>query len=348
MNLDESDNKEKIEKMKKYKFIVNILLSILLLNGCTSTHIEKYYIKEIGQYDGVYIEEEDIEVSEEEIIEELKACLMEYAQSVEVTTRGIQNEDIAFIHYKSENTSQSYEEETDCEIIVGDGDFDKKFEQELIGMKSGDEKEFTIKFDETCNNENWRNCNVNFNVKIYKIEETAFPKLTKEFLKEKYGFETESEFREYIQDKIYQIKLSEYEEEAKEQAMKSIISNTIFNDIYDEKCKERYKKVMESYQSYADLNNVTIEEVLKIFNQTEDELYKKAEYNEACYEICLYIVDKENLQPSQVEFISLEQKYVEEYGYDTIEEFIADNGKESLEESIYQNIGLDYIYSHAN
>ena len=59
------------------------------------------------------------------------------------------------------------------------------------------------------------------------------------------------------------------------------------------------------------------------------------------------IIKSEGLECSKKKYEKLEMDYVSQYGYDTIAEFISDNGKDYLESEVNKEIVKDYLYAHA-
>lgn len=337
--------------MKKKILGLCITIFIIMLCGSfvnyriTEQNNLYYDIQEIGSYTNLVFEQPEITITEVEMETEIQASLMPYATFQEVKNGEIQKGDIVYLHYSATN-SQGMTEETDCEMVVGDGEFDLQFENELIGKTVNKKHSFSLLFEDTCPYEHWKGEKIEFSVEIYKVEATVFPELTKSFLKENFDVDSVEEYHKYIEDLIYDYEFRDNKENISKLAMKQIIENTIFGEEYSKQCEIRYNKVIEAYQKYAELYELSFSEVLEGFGVTEEILYETAEYNEACTEICQYIIREENLLPSAREMKNMKQIHVEKCGYDTIQQYIDDNGEQDLNECIYNEIGLNYIYEH--
>ena len=338
--------------MDRKKIFICVLVTLLLC-GCSASNISKsdnqliYDIEQIGSYENMTADKIKIEVTNEEIQAEMQANLMPYSKTSEVKGRGVKKGDIVYLSY-SATDDEGLTEETECEIIVGDNDFDMRFEEELIGKEAKKQYSFFIQYDNECNYGNWKNKKIKFEVNIERIEETVFPELTKAFLKKNFKMNTIEEYIQYIEKIVYDIKFEQNKKEITKRAMTEIIGNTTFGDSYNDRCETRINEVLESYQKYADLLGISLSDVLSGFNMTEKDIRDSAKYNEACAQICQYIIDKEELMPSDKEMEEMKQSYVEEYGYESIDDFIIDNGEQYLNECIYNIIGLDYIYENMN
>lgn len=333
---------------KKWIAKAMVCFGCLCLTGCIQKDKkEESDIVQIGEYKGITLKEQKITVSEKEIEAEKEAELMQYAKTREVTDRGIRNGDIAYIHYiaKTEDENRENVEEEDYELIVGDGEVSKGFEEQLIGGRVGEKLKFSICFEDN-NASEWSGQEVQFYVDIKKVEETLLPEVTDEFVKKNYDFEQVQDFEDYITKKVYECKERMWQEKMKEKAMKIIISNTTFGGSFEEDCTARYEEVIEAYKKYAKAFDMTYEEVLQNFDTSEKILHEQAVYDEGCWQVCSYILEKEEIQPIDQEYEKLQQEYVEEGGYDTVQEFIKDNGEECLREGVYDEMGLDYIYNH--
>jgi trigger factor len=75
-------------------------------------------------------------------------------------------------------------------LILGSRSFIPGFEEEVIGLKAGDEKEFKITFPKDYHSKSLQNKKVKFKINIQKIEELNKPKLDDEFAKKVSGLET--------------------------------------------------------------------------------------------------------------------------------------------------------------
>lgn len=84
-------------------------------------------------------------------------------------------------------------------LILGSRSFIPGFEEEVIGLKTGDEKEFEIRFPKDYHAQSLQNKKVKFKIKIQKVEELKLPKVDDDFANKVSGLATLEEFKKDIE-----------------------------------------------------------------------------------------------------------------------------------------------------
>lgn len=88
-------------------------------------------------------------------------------------------------------------------LIVGEGTMIPGFEDQIIGMKAGDEKTFELTFPKEYHSKKFQGKKVKFKVKLNKVEEVKLPEVTREWIKTINGEEqTPEAFRQQIRDSL--------------------------------------------------------------------------------------------------------------------------------------------------
>ncbi|HEY8999041.1 MAG TPA: trigger factor [Candidatus Saccharimonadales bacterium] len=91
-------------------------------------------------------------------------------------------------------------------LVLGSGNFIPGFEEELIGLKTNDEKTFDITFPKDYGVKDLQGRKVSFTVTINKVQEVVKPKLDEEFLKKVGPFKTLAELKADIKGQLEQEK----------------------------------------------------------------------------------------------------------------------------------------------
>lgn len=158
----------------------------------------------LGQYKGLEIEEKDFSVSEESIEAELKKMQEQQGQLVVVEDGELQNGDHAIIDFEGFKDGEPFEggkgEKFDLEI--GSGTFIPGFEEQLVGMKPGDEKEIEVTFPEEYHAEHLAGQPVTFKVKLNEIKRLNLPEIDDEFVKDVSEFDTLEELKADIKNRL--------------------------------------------------------------------------------------------------------------------------------------------------
>ena len=102
----------------------------------------------LGDYKGVEVEKQDTLVTDEEVDAELDKIRNTNARVVDVTGRPVQDKDITTIDFVGSIDGVPFEGGTgrDYPLTIGSHTFIDTFEDQLIGMNIGDEKDVKVKF----------------------------------------------------------------------------------------------------------------------------------------------------------------------------------------------------------
>ena len=126
----------------------------------------------IKKYKGFKIKKEKTEVTKEEVEHEISHILDRYSELV-IKEGKVKNHDFVIIDFKGMKDKVAFPGGTaeNYSLEVGSNSFIPGFEEELIGMKKGEEKTFPIKFPETYHEESLKGQEVEFYVKINEVKE---------------------------------------------------------------------------------------------------------------------------------------------------------------------------------
>ncbi|KMM37488.1 trigger factor [Guptibacillus hwajinpoensis] len=140
----------------------------------------------LGEYKGLEVEEQDTNVSDEEVEAELKSLQEKQAELVVVEDGELQEGDTAVIDFEGFLGEEPFEggKGENYSLEIGSNTFIPGFEEQLIGEKAGAEKEVTVTFPEEYHAENLAGQEAKFQVKIHDIKRKELPELDDEFAKD--------------------------------------------------------------------------------------------------------------------------------------------------------------------
>ena len=140
---------------------------------------------ELGEYKGIEIEKNVYEVQESQIDEEIERARERLARFEEVE-REIVNGDEANIDYLGTVDGVPFEggEAKAYPLTIGSGQFIPGFEEQLVGMKAGEEKDINVTFPEEYHAEDLKGKDAVFHVKVNTVREKQLPEIDDEFVKD--------------------------------------------------------------------------------------------------------------------------------------------------------------------
>jgi trigger factor len=160
----------------------------------------------LGEYKGLEVPKREIEVTDEEVDEQLEQMRGQFATLAAIEDRPVQEGDFVIIDFRGERmaTGERLEggEAEDYMLEVGRGELLEDFETNLIGMNAGERKQFGVTFPPDYAEESLRGQAVLFHVNVKEIKERDLPPLDDEFAKEASEFETLEELRAAVREQL--------------------------------------------------------------------------------------------------------------------------------------------------
>jgi len=151
--------------------------------------------------------------------------------SLKSEDRGVLENDFVLIDYEGFKDGKPFEETQKTEnytLKVGQGQILKTFDEKLVGMKPGDNREIEVKFPEDFSNEKLANLEVTFQVKLHEIKEEVLLEIDDEFAKQFGQYETLDDLKNAITENLNQGYEKRVEQEMNEQIFTTLIEKTEF------------------------------------------------------------------------------------------------------------------------
>lgn len=180
----------------------------------------------LGEYKGLEIEKQEFNVTDEDVNSELKNIQERNARVVEVEDRAAQDGDILTLDYSGSVDGEKFEGGTaqNQTLELGSDSFIPGFEEQLVGVNVGEDKDVNVTFPEEYHQEDLAGADAIFKVTVHEIKAKDLPELDDELAKDVSEFDTLDELKEDIKTKL------EEEAEKKEKA-------SFENSVIDKVCE---------------------------------------------------------------------------------------------------------------
>jgi trigger factor len=155
-------------------------------------------------------------------------------------------------------------------VIIGSARLLPGFEPQLVGLKKGDAKSFTLTMPDTYGVEELRGKKVTFDVTAQRVEQVKMPTLDGEFAKKNLNAETAAAFRAMVEESILNQE-RQYEAMRRERALLDEIRNRTQVDLAPELLEEETKSVIEDLQHQLREQGKTLDDWLKQQNKTPEQ-----------------------------------------------------------------------------
>jgi len=145
--------------------------------------------------------------------------------------RPVQEGDFVLIDYEGLKDGKPFAETGLTEnftMKIGAGSISKEFDEQLVGMKPGDEKEAKVKFKEDHFNKSLANQEIDFQVTLKEIREEVLPEVDDAFAKKLGKYENLDELKAAIIENLKQGYEKRVEQELNEQVFSALIEKKNF------------------------------------------------------------------------------------------------------------------------
>ena len=223
---------------------------------------------ELGQYKGVSAVKEEVKVTADDVKERLNQMAEREARLVSVD-RKVKKGDTAVIDFEGFDNGVAFEggKGENHELEIGSGSFVPGFEDQIIGMKAGEEKDIDITFPENYTKD-LAGKQVVFHVKVNEVKEKQTPALDDEFAKDVSEFETLKELKDDTKAKI----TAEREQSAKiafENALLEKVAGDIKADIPEVMIEEQCRRFLDEFKQRLQAQGIPYDQYCKMTGMDE-------------------------------------------------------------------------------
>ncbi|MDY0212075.1 MAG: trigger factor [Desulfuromonadaceae bacterium] len=175
-------------------------------------------------YTGLSLKKEIYAFDDSVVDAQVEQMLDSRTQKEAVERDAVQNGDFVTLDFEGFVDAEAFAggAAQDHELEVGSGSFIPGFEDQLVGMKRGEEGEVRVTFPEEYGNDDLAGKEATFKVKISEIKEKVVPELTDELAQE-FGADSAEDLREKIKENFARQEKQRIEEELKERLMAQLV-----------------------------------------------------------------------------------------------------------------------------
>ena len=223
----------------------------------------------LGEYKGITIDKVEYNVTKKDIDGEIDRLVKRNAREVAVEGRPAQNGDITVIDYSGSIDGVKFEGGTAEKqtLELGSGAFIPGFEDGVVGMNIGDEKDISVKFPDNYGAEELKGKDAIFAVKLHEIKTKEFPEVTDDFIKEATGEESLEAFKKATKKKLKEANDKRAKAETEDKLIEKIAESSTVEipAVMVERQVDAIVQDMEYRMMYQGLR---LEDFLKYSNQT--------------------------------------------------------------------------------
>lgn len=307
---------------------------------------------ELGKYKGIEIPKIEYNVSDEDIEKEIEAIADKNSRLVTVEDREVEDKDVAVIDFEGFVDGVAFEggKAENHELEIGSHSFIDGFEDQVIGMKVGEEKEINVKFPEKYFSEDLAGKDAMFKVKLHEIKKKELPKIDDEFAKDVSEYDTLEELKASIRKRDEEENEHRAKHEKEDAAIKAVCDNAEV-DIPSGMIETELSRIMQDMDMNLSYQGLNLAKYLQMIGKTEEDF--KKDYEEQAKEsvksrLVLEAVSKDaKIEVTDADIAEKLEELAKSYGKSKEELEKNEELKKYVKENLSYEKTIDYILSNA-
>ncbi|MEG2356320.1 MAG: trigger factor [Clostridia bacterium] len=268
----------------------------------------------LGEYKNLEITRKINKVTDAQVNSRIEQEQKRVARSVDITERPLQNGDKAGLDYSGSVDGEKFDGGTaeNQTLVIGSNSFIPGFEEQMVGMTIGEERDLNVKFPEEYHSEELKGKDAVFHVKLNAITCEELPELDDDFAAEVSDFDTFAQYRADIQSKLEQAAQMQATDAAKQSMVDLAVSNATV-EVPDPLVEDKLDEMLEQMGWRMQQQGFSLEQYCKITGQTEEqmrEMYRAEALASVKSELVIdEIVKVENVQADDADVDKLLSEY---------------------------------------
>ncbi len=233
----------------------------------------------LGKYKGVELKKVEYKVTDKDVEDEINHMAEHNSRKITVEDRPAKDQDIVNINFDGSVDGEHFEggKADNYDLTIGSHSFIEGFEDQIVGMKIGEEKDINVTFPKEYFEKKLAGKPAVFHVKLNSISVKELPKIDDEFAKDVSEFDTLEELKKSIKDKKQKENEEKTKTETENAAIDAVIKDTKI-DIPDGMVDLEIDQMEDDINQRLQYQGLSLEQYLKMMGKTEADLRK--EYRE--------------------------------------------------------------------
>ncbi len=311
----------------------------------------------LSDYKGINITKVEYNVKDADVDAEIERLRQRNSRMVEVTDRAAENGDTATIDFSGSIDGVKFEGGTseNYPLVLGSGSFIPGFEEQVVGMKVGEEKDVNVRFPDDYQAAELKGKDAVFAVKLNKLEKKELPEVNDEFIKDAAGAESVDAYRKETRERLEKQAKEKGDAETENNIVRAIAANAEV-EIPDAMIESQIDAMVRNaeYRMGMQYGGLKLADYLKYMGSNMDDFrngYRaQAGENVKAQLVIDAIVRAENIKAEESEIEAKLEELAKAAGK-TLEEYkkdVTDSQREYLANDIVVNKLFDFLKANNN
>lgn len=229
----------------------------------------------LGKYKEIPLKKIEYKVTDEDIDHEINHMAEHNSRMVTVEDREVKDKDIVTIDFEGFTDGKPFEggKTENHDLTIGSKTFIPGFEDQIIGMKIGEEKDIKVTFPEDYFSKDLAGKEATFHVVLHGIKEKQLPTIDDEFAKDVSEFDTLKELKDSIKEKMEKENEERAKHETEDAAIEEVCKNTNI-DIPEGMVELEIDNIMQNLDQRLSYQGLNLEQYLKMMGKSEEDFRK--------------------------------------------------------------------------
>ena len=223
----------------------------------------------LGEYKGVEVEKSNVEVTDEDINKEVDKERENNSRTIDVDDRAVESGDIIKLDFDGSVDGVPFAggKAENYDLTVGSGSFIPGFEEQLVGVKAGEEKEVNVTFPEDYQAAELAGKPAVFKCTVKKIEVKELPELDDEFAKDVSEFDTLEEYKADIKKNLEEKKADAAKRAKEDAAVDAAVANATM-EIPDAMLDTQVNQMIDDFARRMQSQGLTMDQYMQFTGTT--------------------------------------------------------------------------------
>ena len=230
----------------------------------------------LGEYKGVEVEKAPVEVTDAEIDAEVDKQREQNARTIDIDDRAVEKGDMIKLDFDGSVDGVPFDggKAENYDLTVGSGSFIPGFEDQLVGVKIGEEVDVKVTFPEDYHAKDLAGKDAVFKCKVNEIHVKEVPEADDDFAQDISEFDTLAEYKEDIKKNLMEQK----EKEAKAAKEAAVVAKVVENEtmeIPDAMVDTQVRNMADDFARRIQSQGLTVDQYFQFTGMTAEKLFEQ-------------------------------------------------------------------------
>ncbi len=306
------------------------------------------------EYKGIKVKRVHTQVTDEQVDARIESDRQKQAAEISIDDRPVKEGDTVDLDYAGTLDGKAFAGGTAVgqSLKIGSHTFIPGFEEQVIGMSIGEERDLTVTFPTQYHAEDLAGKEAVFHVKVNAITETQLPALDDEFAKDISEFDTLEEYRADVRAKL-EAQAAQADKNAQTNAVLDAVIKQSTVDVPAPMTQRQIDSMVRDFDYRLRAQGLTIEDYFKYTGQTEQALREsyreQAEYSVKAHLVLTEIEKAEHIDATEDEIDAQILQLSEQMGktLDEVKASLTEDDREYFKADAVRDNAIRFLVDNA-